>query len=87
MTKTIQNSDLSALFAAIEKINHRLDKLEPVDMQAAVPHSHPHASLDKFNVVEAIADSIFSHYNKEKACQFEPDKPCDHCSMCSSRGF
>lgn len=46
-----------------------------------------HSSLDKFNIAEAIADSIFGHLNKEKACQFEPDKPCDHCSMCSSRGF
>ncbi len=79
--------DLSAVFAAIEKINHRLDKLEPAEKQAVIPHSQPHASLDKFNIAEAIADSIFSHYNKEKACQFEPDKPCDHCSMCNSRGF
>lgn len=85
--KTESPNDLSALFAAIEKINHRLDKLEPVDMQVAIPFSQPHASLDKFNVAEAIADSIFSHYNKEKACQYEPDKPCDHCSMCNSRGF
>jgi hypothetical protein len=23
----------------------------------------------------------------EKACQFEPGRPCDHCSMCNSRGF
>lgn len=76
--------ELAALFAAIEKINHRLDKLEGVQV-AAPPIEHP--SLDKFSVAEAIADSIFSHYKKEKACQFEPDKPCDHCSMCNSRGF
>lgn len=87
MTKTIQNSDLSALFAAIEKINHRLDKLEPAELHTVVQAAIPHPSLDKLNVAEAIADSIFSHYNKEKACQFEPDKPCDHCSMCNSRGF
>lgn len=85
--KSDNTQDLSALFAAIEKINHRLDKLEPADKHAVTSHSQPHASLDKFNIAEAIADSIFSHYNKEKACQFEPDKPCDHCSMCNSRGF
>lgn len=85
--KSNDPNDLSALFAAIEKINHRLDKLEPVDSPAFVQAEFPHPSLDKLNVVEAIADSIFNHYNKEKACQFEPDKPCDHCSMCNSRGF
>ncbi len=77
--------ELASLFAAIEKINHRLDKLEGVSVSKPPPIDHP--SLDKFSVAEAIADSIFSHYKKEKACQFEPDKPCDHCSMCNSRGF
>ena len=82
-------NDLASLFAAVEKINHRLDKLE----DSSIPYSAPrapqpkHPSLEKFNVAEAIADSIFSHYKKEKACQFEPGKPCDHCSMCNSRGF
>lgn len=85
-----QTGDLAALFASVEKINHRLDKLEHADL---TPHSafhipHPnHPSLDKLNIAEAIADSIFGSQFKEKACQFEPDKPCDHCSMCNSRGF
>ena len=86
----IENTpDLASLFAAVEKLNYRLDKLE----QLAVPHSESRIplmfdpSLAKFNVAEAVADSIFSHYKKEKACTFEPDKPCDHCSMCNSRGF
>ena len=87
MSKISQIPDLSALFAAVEKINHRLDRLEAVSGPAVESGSHPHPSLDKFNVAEAIADTIFAHYNKEKACQFEPDKPCDHCSMCNSRGF
>ncbi len=78
--------DLATLFASIAKINHRLDKLEgsqatPIDLKP------PHPSLDKLNIAEAIADSIFGSQFKEKACQFEPGKPCDHCSMCNSRGF
>ena len=81
----IENSpDLSALFGAIEKINHRLDRLEnkpSIDIKPA------HPSLDKLSIAEAIADSIFGSEFKEKACQFEPKKPCDHCSMCNSRGF
>jgi hypothetical protein len=87
--KTENKPDLAALFAAVQKLNHRLDKLEG----ASTPHPEfrilhlPDPSLDKFNVAEAVADSIFSHYQKEKACTFEPSKPCDHCSMCNSRGF
>lgn len=83
-------NDLAGLYAAVEKINHRLDKLETATAAPRLPASvsqDPHPSLDKLNIAEAIADSIFGSQFKEKACQFEPDKPCDHCSMCNSRGF
>ena len=89
----VQFNDLATLFAAVEKINHRLDKIENgksqiSNLKADISNPQlPHPSLDKLNIAEAIADSIFGHYQKEKACQFEPDKPCDHCSMCNSRGF
>ena len=83
-SKQDSHTEFASLFAAIEKINHRLDKLEGVSVDNS---QIAHPSLDKFSVAEAIADSIFSHYKKEKACQFEPDRPCDHCSMCNSRGF
>lgn len=84
--ETKNPTDLAALFAAVEKITHRLDKLENTGHTTHKPlTSHP--SLDKLNIAEAIADSIFGTEFKEKACQFEPGKPCDHCSMCNSRGF
>lgn len=86
MTSISQNSELAALFAAVDKINHRLDKLESAKAPVA-PAKSQHPSLDKLSVAEAVADSIFDGRYKEKACQFEPDKPCDHCSMCNSRGF
>jgi uncharacterized protein involved in exopolysaccharide biosynthesis len=86
-----QTNDLAALFASIEKINHRLEKLEKsvASQQAEVKTFQPtHPSQDKFAIAEAIADEIFSNYQKEKACTFEPNgKPCDHCGMCSARGF
>lgn len=86
--KQDSQTDLAALFAAVEKINHRLDKLERKDAPAEVAlPTLQHPSLDKLNIAEAIADSIFGAQFKEKACQFEPGKPCDHCSMCNSRGF
>lgn len=84
------SGDLAALYASIEKINHRLDKLEqlsPTSQSHLMEARSEHSSLDKLSIAEAIADSIFGSQFKEKACQFEPGKPCDHCSMCNSRGF
>lgn len=76
---------LAAVHASLERINARLDKLEGSVPVKASTLQHP--SLDKLNIAEAIADSIFGSQFKEKACTFEPSKPCDHCSMCNSRGF
>jgi hypothetical protein len=86
-------ADLTALRHSIEKINDRLDRIEgKIDTPASVPspavHNISHPSQDRFAVIEAVVDEVFSQYQKEKACTFEPNgKPCDHCSMCSSRGF
>lgn len=86
-----QGGDLAAVFASIEKINHRLDKLEASAAGPQVPvpvlqSSHP--SQEKFALIEAVADQVIEGLKKEKACTFEPNgKPCDHCSMCGSRGF
>ena len=82
---------LSSVQASIEQINTRLDSNES-KLPPSVP-THPsslilHPSVDRFSVIEAFADEIITNLNKEKACTFEPNgKPCDHCSMCSSRGF
>lgn len=87
------NADLTALRHSIEKLNARLDRIETkIDAAPAAPPpvslSSNHPSQDRFAVVEAIVDEVFSQYTQEKACTFEPNgKPCDHCSMCSSRGF
>ena len=85
-----QPNEMAALFASIEKLNHRLDKLEGAMNPQSAIHSpqSTHPSVEKFAVAEAIADEIFAGIQKEKACTFEPNgKPCDHCAMCSSRGF
>jgi hypothetical protein len=90
VSETKATNDLASLFAAVEKINHRLDKLEGAADDRRLEISNLRSddpSLEKFNVAEAIADEIFLGIKKEKACQFEPGKPCDHCSMCNSRGF
>ncbi|CAN5873094.1 hypothetical protein BH18ACI4_BH18ACI4_05720 [soil metagenome] len=47
-----------------------------------------HPSQEKFGVEEATVAELVDFFEKEKACSLEPGgKPCDHCAMCSSRGF
>jgi hypothetical protein len=46
-----------------------------------------HPSQDRFGIGEAVSEMV-DFLEREKTCQLEPgDKPCDHCAMCSTRGF
>jgi hypothetical protein len=84
------NADLSSLLKSIDALAARLDKLEAGSSnpksQIQIPKS-VHPSQDRFAIAEAIVDDLFARDAKEKACAFETSKPCDHCAMCSSRGF
>ncbi len=94
-----ENSDFAFLRSSIEKINVRLTNIEAklnnpnsngfVHPSPYVLHpSKPHPSQEKFQVAEAVAPEMSQNFETEKACIFELNgKPCDHCSMCSSRGF
>lgn len=69
------------------------------DTSARVPLTHSpwlagvnatpmHPSQERFGVEEATVSELVDFFQKEKACSLEPGgKPCDHCAMCSSRGF
>ncbi len=47
-----------------------------------------HPSQERFGVEEATVAELVEFFESEKKCSVEPGgKPCDHCSMCSSRGF
>jgi hypothetical protein len=47
-----------------------------------------HPSQERFAVEEATVSELVEFFESEKKCSVEPGgKPCDHCSMCSSRGF
>ena len=88
-----KGSDADLLRSSLEKINERLDKIESQitfrnpKSQILNPKSN-HASQEKFKSLEEIADEIIAGLENEKACPYEPTgKPCDHCAMCSSRGF
>ena len=82
--------DLTQILAELQKINRRLDSLETISNSRS-EISNPqliHPSQERFEIAEAMADAIFAGVTREKACTFEPNgKPCDHCSMCSARGF
>ncbi len=81
---------LASMQKSIELINERLSRLEKASNGPTPQRTHQiaHPSQDRFEVAEAIVDSLFNRDAKEKACTFEPnDRPCDHCSMCSARGF
>jgi len=52
----------------------------------ATSSSAAHPSQERFGVGEAISELV-DYFENEKACGLEPDKPCDQCAMCSSRGF
>lgn len=68
----------------------RLSSMLGDNPQSAVSHpqtpSHP--SQERFGVEEATVKELVEFFESEKKCSVEPgDKPCDHCAMCSSRGF
>lgn len=47
-----------------------------------------HPSQARFGIEEATVAELVEFFESEKKCSVEPGgKPCDHCSMCSSRGF
>ena len=55
---------------------------------AGVNASIGHPSQDRFGVEEATVSELVDYFQNEKTCSVEPGgKPCDHCAMCSSRGF
>jgi ribonucleotide reductase alpha subunit len=92
------SDDSAFLRASLEKINQRLDKIEEniaaqnsnnIQPSAfSLQPSQNHPSQDRFVNIEELADEIIKNMQNEKACPYEPTgKPCDHCAMCSSRGF
>jgi hypothetical protein len=54
----------------------------------ATPQSADHPSQERFGIDEAAVSELVEFFENEKMCTVDPSgKPCDHCAMCSSRGF
>jgi hypothetical protein len=72
---------------------------QPLTPTPAVPFTHSpwlagvnavpaHAAEERFGVEEATINELVDFFQNEKMCSLDPSgKPCDHCAMCSSRGF
>ena len=82
-------SELAAVRASLNELQDRLVQIEA--KVGSVPRVHSpwqHPSLDRFGVEEATVSELVDYFQNEKTCSMEPGgKPCDHCAMCSSRGF
>jgi len=80
-------AELAAMRASLSEMQNRLVQIE-AKVGAPRVHSPWHPSLDRFGVEEATVSELVDYFQNEKACSLEPGgKPCDHCAMCSSRGF
>src|ERR687896_130100 len=81
-------SELAAMRASLNELQNRLVQIEAKVGSAPRVHSPWHPSLDRFGVEEATVSELVDYFQNEKTCSMEPGgKPCDHCAMCSSRGF
>jgi hypothetical protein len=92
------SSELAAMRASLNELQSRLIQIESkINIEPAAPRTHSpwlagvnanHPSLERFGVEEATVTELVDFFQNEKTCSVEPGgKPCDHCSMCSSRGF
>lgn len=87
-------SELAAMRATLNELQNRLKQIESkvgatsVTPRVQSPWLAGHPSMEKFGVEEATVSELVDFFQSEKACSLEPGgKPCDHCAMCSSRGF
>jgi len=81
------SSELAAMRASLNELQNRLVQIE-AKVSAPRVHSPWHPSLERFGVEEATVSQLVDYFQTEKECSMEPGgKPCDHCAMCSSRGF
>jgi len=63
---------------------------ENANPQSAIrnPQLPAHPSQERFGVDEAAVSELVEFFENEKKCSVDPSgKPCDHCAMCSGRGF
>lgn len=87
-TVTSSPSDVASRQSIPSPTSPRAPQVTHSPWLAGINSSYAHPSEEKFGVEEATVSALVDFFEKEKLCSVEPGgKPCDHCSMCSSRGF
>ena len=92
------NTDISSEVSAIRvTLNDLQNRLIQIESKISAPRVHSpwlagvnasHPSQERFGVEEATVSQLVDFFQNEKTCALGPGgKPCDHCAMCSSRGF
>ena len=93
---TDPGTELAAIRGTLNEIQNRLTQIESrINSEGPRVHSPwlagvnaSHPSQERFGVEEATVSELVDFFQNEKNCSLEPGgKPCDHCAMCSSRGF
>jgi hypothetical protein len=93
---TDPGTELAAIRVTLNEIQNRLTQIESrINSEGPRVHSPwlagvnaSHPSQERFGVEEATVSELVDFFQNEKNCSLEPGgKPCDHCAMCSSRGF
>ena len=82
-----QSPWLSSMSSMYGGAAHRSEKENP---QSGIsnPQLVSHPSQERFGVEEAAVAELVEFFENEKKCSVDPSgKPCDHCAMCSARGF
>ena len=89
--ETDLSSELAAVRETLNQLQNRLIQIESKVIsvpRVQSPWLASHPSMERFGVEEATVSELVDFFQNEKACSLEPGgKPCDHCAMCSSRGF
>ena len=86
-TPATQSPWLASMSNVYHRPSHRDEETNP---QSAIrnPELISHPSQERFGVDEATVSELVEFFENEKKCSVDPSgKPCDHCAMCTGRGF
>ena len=99
-TPATQSPWLASMSNVYHRPSHRDEETNPQSAirNAGSPDGQPgwgaspqlisHPSQERFGVDEAAVSELVEFFENEKKCSVDPSgKPCDHCAMCSGRGF
>jgi hypothetical protein len=78
----------SAGGAASPQHSHQSSASRPTSLSGTYVSAVSHPSQERFADIGEAVSELVEMFEREKTCNVEPGgKPCDHCGMCSSRGF